>query len=159
MAIDAVKNFAYTIVAGTPPGLNSEIITVADISVFPEIGVTGGFNVVVCPTKVKPTVANAEILRVNLIDGSDLHVSREQEGTNRRNILVGDQIFQSLTAKTLADLEIAVSPVNWSNVEPPNSNFRFKDGLIQIWDPDLGGGSWVALTCNNGILGVSGPIA
>ena len=44
-----------------------------------------------------------------------------------------------------------------------NANYRFKDGLIQIWDAGYAAANaatpWATIALNNGVISVSGPIA
>jgi hypothetical protein len=69
---------------------------------------TAPFNATICPTATVPDPSNAEIVRVTLISTDTLTITRAQEGTSARTVVVGDQIFASITAKTLTDVESQV---------------------------------------------------
>ncbi len=116
---DRHKNFAYSTVTGTTsansanPGTTGIYITVGNGQgpLFPD----PPFNVTVWPTGVQPVSTNAEIVRV--IDrNADTFTCLDsggnrapQEGSSSRNIVVGDQLAATITAKTLTDAEGAVS--------------------------------------------------
>lgn len=63
------------------------------------------FNATIWPAGAMPTPANAEIVRVTGISTDTFTISRAEEGTGARTVLVGDQIAATITAKTLTDLE------------------------------------------------------
>src|SRR5262245_8301232 len=121
MAFDAHKNFARSsvVVAPSPPSSGTSLTVAAgDGGLFP----TPPFNVTIAPANTTPTSINAEIARVTARSGDVLTVTRAQEGTVARTILVGDVIIAAITAKTLTDVEAAtgggggVTPVsgNWT---------------------------------------------
>src|SRR5206468_2357178 len=62
------------------------------------------------PAGDQPLVTNAEIVRVTAISGDTLTITRTQEGTTARAILVGDQIAATITAKVLTDAETSPTP-------------------------------------------------
>lgn len=108
MAFDAHKNFAVSTVAVAPsPATSGLSLTLA----------TGGgalmpatpFNASVWPVGVIPLPTNAEIVRVTVVAGDVLTITRAQEtgagGPAARAIVVGDQIAATITAKTVTDLE------------------------------------------------------
>lgn len=100
--MDAHKNFAVTDVTVAPsPATSGTSLTVTDASVFPAVP----FNATICPTGAIPTPANAEIVRVTNIAGNVLTITRTQESTSARTVLVGDLIACTATAKVFADIE------------------------------------------------------
>lgn len=104
MPYDAHKNLAYsTILVGPSPLLTGDTITVAtgEGAYFP----TPPFNATVWPTGQIPLNSNAEIVRVTAINGDEFTITRAQEGTTAQSILVGYQIANTITAKTLTDIE------------------------------------------------------
>jgi histidinol phosphatase-like enzyme len=108
MAFDAHANFAYSTVATAPSPANSGTsLTVAtgDGAKFPAVP----FNATVWPASTQPTTANAEIVRVTNISGDVLTITRTQESTSARTVLVGDQIADTITAKTFTDIESAIT--------------------------------------------------
>lgn len=101
---DAHNNFAYSLVATAPvPAASgtSLVVTAGQGALFP----TPPFNVTVWPTGTMPLSTNAEIVRVTVKVGDTFTIVRTQESTSARTIVVGDQIAETITAKTLTDVE------------------------------------------------------
>jgi hypothetical protein len=101
---DAHKNFAVSLVATAPsPALSgtSLVVTAADGAKFP----TAPFNATICPVGAAPTGTNAEVVRVTAVSTDTFTITRAQESSSARSVIVGDQIFASITAKTLTDAE------------------------------------------------------
>ena len=101
---DSHKNFAYSTVATAPSPASSGtslVVASGDGSLFP----TAPFNATVWPSGSQPTATNAEIVRVTNITGDTFTITRTQEGTSARTVIVGDQIAATITAKTLTDIE------------------------------------------------------
>lgn len=69
-----------------------------------------GKPVVICPAGAQPTGANAEVALVTAISTDTLTITRAQEGSSARTVLVGDQIFDAVTAKQLSDLARSSAP-------------------------------------------------
>src|SRR5436309_5371952 len=106
---DSHKNFAYSTVATAPSPADtgtSLLVETGDGAKFP----TPPFNASVWPAGDQPLVTNAEIVRVTAISGDTLTITRTQEGTTARAILVGDQIAATITAKVLTDAETSPTP-------------------------------------------------
>lgn len=104
MAVDAHKNFAYSAVATAPSPATSGtslVVTAGHGARFPAVS----FNAVIWPAGAIPTVDNAEIVRVTAISTDTFTITRTQEGTSARTVIVGDQIAAAITAKTLTDAE------------------------------------------------------
>lgn len=101
---DAHKNFAYSTVATAPSPASSGtslVIATGDGAKFP----AAPFNATVWPVSAQPTTVNAEIVRVTAISTDTLTITRAQESSSARSIIVGDQIAATVTAKTLTDIE------------------------------------------------------
>jgi hypothetical protein len=104
--MDAHKNFAYSTVAVAPsPASSGTSLTVAtgDGALFPATP----FNATVWPTAAMPLATNAEVVRVTNIAGDVLTITRAQESSSARTVVIGDQIAATITAKTLTDVESA----------------------------------------------------
>lgn len=104
MAVDAHKNFAYSTIATAPSPATtgtSCVVQTGDAAKFPAVP----FNATVWPSGTNPTTANAEIVRVTNIAGDTFTITRIQESTSARSIIVGDQIAATITVKTFTDLE------------------------------------------------------
>jgi hypothetical protein len=88
------------------------------------------FNAVVCPAGVNATKANAEIVRITAINTTTrvITFTRTQESTSARTIVVGDQIFAGITAKTLLDAEVAAGS---------DTQVQFNDGGAQAGSSGL----------------------
>lgn len=109
MSFDNHKNFAYSTVATAPSPATSGtslVVAAGDGAKFP----TTPFNVVIWPANSQPTVANAEIVRVTAIASDTFTITRAQEQTLARSVVVGDQIANNITVKGLTDIEAGVSP-------------------------------------------------
>jgi len=108
MSFDAHKNFAYSTVATAPSPASSGtslVVQAGDGVKFP----AASFNATVWPAGANPTTANAEIVRVTAIGTDTFTITRTQESTSARSIIVGDQVAATITAKTLTDVENASS--------------------------------------------------
>lgn len=109
MSFDAHMNFAYSTVATAPSPATSGtslVVQSGDGAKFP----TPPFNATIWPINAKPTVANAEIVRVTNISTDTLTITRAQESSSARSVIIGDQIAAAITVKTITDIE---SP--WAN--------------------------------------------
>lgn len=105
---DAHANFAYGTIATAPsPASSGTSLTLSSGAgaLMPAVP----FNATVWPTGVNPLNSNAEIVRVTNRSGDVLTISRAQEGTSARSILVGDQFAATITAKTLTDAELTIT--------------------------------------------------
>jgi hypothetical protein len=104
MSVDAHKNFAYSTVATAPSPATSGtslVVGAAEGARFPAVP----FNATAGPIGVPLTPANSEIVRVTARATDTFTITRAQEGSSARTIVVGDQIFAAVTAKTLTDAE------------------------------------------------------
>ena len=104
MAFDAHKNFAYSTIATAPAPATtgtSLVVQASDGTKFPTVP----FNATIWPSGTNPTTANAEIVRVTAIAGDTFTITRIQEGTSARTVIVGDQIAATITVKSLTDIE------------------------------------------------------
>jgi len=104
MAFDTHKNLAYSLVATAPSPADSGtslVVTAGQGTRFPTVP----FNATVWPVSSIPTPDNAEIVRVTGISTDTLTITRAQESTTARSIVVGDQIAATVTAKSLTDIE------------------------------------------------------
>lgn len=102
---DAHKNLAYSTVATAPsPASSGTSLVVASGhgTRFPAVP----FNATIWPTASIPDPSNAEIVRVTAISTDTLTITRAQESTSARTVIVGDQIAATITAKTLTDVEV-----------------------------------------------------
>ena len=106
--VDAHKNFAISLVATAPSPATtgtSLVVTAAGGALFPAVP----FNAVIWPAGAAPTAANAEIVRVTNISTDTFTITRTQESTSARTVVVGDQIAAAITALTLTDVENALA--------------------------------------------------
>jgi hypothetical protein len=110
---DAHKNFAYSTVATAPSPASSGtslVVAAGEGAKFPAVP----FNATVWPVGAQPSTTNAEIVRVTNISTDTLTITRAQESTAARSIVVGDQIAATITAKTLTDVEaMASATIKW----------------------------------------------
>ncbi len=104
---DSHKNFAYSTIATAPSPATSGtslVVAAGQGSLFPTVP----FNATIWPVNAQPTSANAEIVRVTNISTDTFTITRTQESTSARTVVVGDQIAATVTAKTLTDIESGV---------------------------------------------------
>ncbi len=102
--LDQHTNFAYSTVAVAPsPATSGTSLDVAtgNGALFPTVP----FNATVWPAGVNPLSTNAEIVRVTNIAGDTLTITRAQESSAARTIVIGDQIAATITKKTFTDIE------------------------------------------------------
>jgi hypothetical protein len=103
----AVKNFSYSTIAVAPsPATSGTSLTVSsgEGALF-----VIGRPAVIYPTGLPPLSTNAEIVTVTNIVGDVLTITREQESTTARTVVVGDQIAQMLTAAEFNALETSLA--------------------------------------------------
>ncbi|MFH0938232.1 MAG: hypothetical protein V1899_02990 [Planctomycetota bacterium] len=103
MALDAVANFILCTVATAPSPATSGtslVLTAGQGATLP----AAPFSMTVKPSGVEPDAANAEIVRVTVISTDTLTITRQQEGTSARTIIVGDDVRLTLTAKMITDI-------------------------------------------------------
>ncbi len=150
--MDAHRNFAISTVLSAPsPAASGTSLTVATGTgtIFP----TPPFNATVRENSSAPsTISNSEIIRITAIVGDVFTIERQQESTNPRAIVAGDIIANTITAKTLEDIEQLAALIN-----PDDASYRLRDGQLQLWDS--GQSAWIAVGFNNGILVASDPIS
>ena len=103
---DSHKNFAYSTILTAPSPADSGtslVVQSLDGAKFPTVP----FNATVWPTGTQPLTTNAEIVRVTAISTDTFTITRAQESSTARSIVVGDQIAATITGKTLTDVETA----------------------------------------------------
>src|ERR1035437_5398099 len=104
MAFQNHKNFAFSLVATAPSPASSGtslIVTAGEGTVFP----TAPFQVTIWPSGVRPTRANAEICQVTVVSTDTLTITRAQESSSARAIVIGDNIAATITVLSLTDIE------------------------------------------------------
>lgn len=104
MAYDAHKNLAYSTVATAPSPASSGtslVVATGEGARFPAVP----FNATIWPAGTIPTPANAEIVRVTTVSTDTLTITRAQESTSARSVIIGDQIAATITAKIITDVE------------------------------------------------------
>jgi prepilin-type N-terminal cleavage/methylation domain-containing protein len=85
---------------------------------------TPPFEVTIFPTGSQPTAANAEIVLVTAISGDTLTITRAQEGTTARTIVVGDQI----AATSLPMLHVTF-PLNLNGPTSTKDSYQLVDDI------------------------------
>jgi hypothetical protein len=101
--MDALKNFAYSLVATAPSPATSGtslVVTASQGSYFPATP----FDATIWPAGVQPTNSNAEIVRVTAVATDTFTITRAQYGTTAQSIAVGYQIAQTVDANLLNQL-------------------------------------------------------
>jgi hypothetical protein len=104
MPSDDHRNFSYSAVATAPapPTSGTSLVVATGQGLrFP----TPPFNCTVWPDGELAVGGNAEIVRVTAVAADTFTITRTQEASQNRAILVGDQIAATITDKTLTDVE------------------------------------------------------
>ncbi len=108
MTFDAHKNLSVSAVATAPSPATSGtslVVTAGHGSRFPAVP----FNATIWPNNALPDPSNSEIVRVTGISTDTLTITRAQESTTARTVVVGDLIAATVTAKALTDVESAIT--------------------------------------------------
>lgn len=114
MAYDYHTNLAYSTVATAPNPASSGtslVVATGEGTRFPDPATVGAYNCTVWPAYTIPTPDNAEIVRVTAKSTDTLTITRTQESTSARSIIVGDQITMTITKKVVDDIEASVNPI------------------------------------------------
>ena len=141
MAYDPHLNFSYSTVLTAPSPASSGtslVVQSGDGAKFPSVS----FNATVWPVGVRPTTANAEIVRVTTISTDTFTITRTQESTSARSIIVGDQIAAGITAKTITDIEAAAPNGAWSTWTPTWTNLTIGNGTNSFSYLQMGKSVW-----------------
>ena len=107
--VDAHANFATSTIATAPSPAVSGVTIVTAVGEgirFP----APPFNATIGPSGVVLTPANSEIVRVTARSTDTLTITRAQESSTARTVLIGDQIFAGMTAGFVDQLAPTVSP-------------------------------------------------
>ena len=108
--VDALKNFAYSLVATAPSPATSGtslVVTSGQGTLFPAVP----FDATVWPAGSQPTSTNAEIVRVTAVSTDTFTITRAQYGTTAQSIAIGYQIAQTIDANLLSQI-IGAGPSN-----------------------------------------------
>ena len=157
--MDALKNFAYSLVA-TPPSPatsgTSLVVTAGQGALFP----AAPFDATIWPAGVQPLSTNAEIVRVTAVSTDTFTITRAQYGTTAQSITAGYQIAQTITANLLNQLNIVyqqqstVRATSTSTFTPVIGSYYPVDttsGAISVTMPTgIGGGSVIGFQLKAG---------
>lgn len=139
MALSSLANLAISAVATAPsPATSGTSLTVAtgQGSRFPS---SGSFPVVIWPTATNPDPTNAEIALCTAVSGDVLTITRAQEGTSARTIVVGDQVMMTITKAVLdgmaTNVQVFSSSGTWT--KPVGAKWIH----VKVFDGGSGGGS------------------
>ena len=104
MSFDAHANLAVSTVGTAPSPATSGTSLVVEAghgTRFPAVP----FNATIWAAGSAPDPSNAEIVRVTSISTNTLTITRAQESTSARTVVVGDNIAATITAQTITDIE------------------------------------------------------
>lgn len=139
MALSSLTNLAISTVATAPsPATSGTSLTVATGhgSRFPS---SGSFPIVIWPTATNPDPSNAEIALCTAVSGDVLTITRAQEGTSARTVVVGDQVMLAVTKAVLdgmaADVQVFNASGTWT--KPNGAKWIY----VRVFDGGGGGGS------------------
>jgi hypothetical protein len=103
---DTHKNLAISAVATAPSPATSGttlVVTAGQGSRFAQ-----GMNATICPSGSTPDPSNSEIVRITNVSTDTLTITRAQESSTARTVVVGDVIFAGPSIKSFSDIETAV---------------------------------------------------
>lgn len=137
-------NFGYSTVA-TAPAPPSSGTTVVLAAGGGALMPATPFNATVWPLGAQPLSNNAEIVRVTNVSVDTLTISRTQESSSARAILVGDQFAATITKKTITDIETPafdLIPAADDSISLGSTSKRY----LKVWgqDADLDGTATLA---------------
>ncbi len=128
MAFDNHADFGKSLIATAPSPATSGTslsVTAGEGALFPSIGASGGFN---CTVWDGEHVETSEIVRVTSKGtGDNWTIQRTQESTSARTILVGDVISNTVTKKTITDIESAVTTLQ--TAQPTSGSHAIASGV------------------------------
>lgn len=119
MLFDPHVNFGFgtvTVAPSTPTSGTTFSMSNADAALFPNPS-SGAYNLTVWRSNARPDSATAEIVRVTAkgsansggAGNTQFTITRQQEGSSARSILVGDFVANSITGKWWSDVENAIN--------------------------------------------------
>ncbi len=113
---DGKSNFGYgTVYTAPSPAASgtSLVLNSGQGALFPDPAIAQ-YNVTIWPISTQPTSTNAEIVRVTAKSTDTLTITRTQESTSARTIVVGDQVALTITKKNVTDIEdiLGLSPTD-----------------------------------------------
>lgn len=127
---DAIKNFADALVATAPsPATSGTSLTVTTGygARFPAVP----FNAAITPANTRPSLENSEIVRVTNIAGDVFTITRAQESTTARTVIIGDNISVGPTEKTFTDLAAAIAAAQAAAIAAAASDATTKANAAQ----------------------------
>lgn len=134
MPYDPHANLVYSTVATPPsPATTGTTVSVqaADAANFPDPA-SGAYNLLVWPAGAVPTLANAEIVRATGKSGSQLTITRAQEGTSARLIGVDDQIAIVFSKKSFTDIETVADGAIQKSLVTTNGDLMYGTGSAVV---------------------------
>ena len=120
-SFDAHRNLAVSSVVTAPsPATSGTSITVTSGqgSRF-----AANMNATIAPSGSVPDPSNSEVVRITSVSGDVLTVTRVQEGSSARTVVVGDVIFAGPTSKTLTDVETAINNIETLTYVTQSNNY------------------------------------
>ena len=102
----SLKNLAVTSVATAPSPATSGttlVVTAGHGARFPDPAADGSFPLVVWPVGAQPDPGNAEVALCTARSSDTLTITRAQEGSSARTVVIGDQVMLAVTAAVWAE--------------------------------------------------------
>lgn len=87
----------------------SLVLASGDGTYFPDPATVGAYNAVVCALGSLPNKSQLEVIRITAKSSDTLTITRAQEGSSARTIVVGDLIYVAITPKVFTDIEVVTN--------------------------------------------------
>ena len=120
------ENFGFGTVSTAPSPADSGtslVLSAGEGARFPDPATDGSYPVTIYPTSAQPVFSNSEVFLVTAKSSDTLTITRAQEGTNARTVVVGDKVAMTISREVGEKLHYA----NWKKVTQTTHGFAAKD--------------------------------
>ena len=116
--LDPVANFADSTVATAPsPATSGTSVVLASAATFLDPATYGPYNVTVFPQFEQPSSTNSEIWRVTAKSTNTLTITRVQEGSSARTVIIGDRVVLECIHTVTKDHHVPIH----HDIHPPGN--------------------------------------
>lgn len=140
--MDPWKNFGHGTVSVAPsPATTGTTLSISedDYALLPDPSADGAYDLVIFPSNLPPKADNAEIIRVTAAAAPsggnvELTITREQQDTTARTIVLGDRFILAWTKKNITDIETEIASQITSSADK-DTLYRQSliNGAFDVW--------------------------